>query len=275
MSSHGKDIGSDEVRVQLRQVFEGQSLDQHGNRWERLWEKGELLPWDRGFPSPALVDTLKNKQDKLQSGKPRSDGKRKKALVPGCGRGYDVLLLASYGYHAVGLDISETAIKECKAFAAKEAPKYLESATDPGSYEFVAADFFSDEWLDGVGAAQTGFDIVYDYTFLCALPPEARPSWASRQSQLLSEDADAKLICLEFPMFKDPSTGGPPFGMRPETYVAHLSRPGEKLPYTEQGYPTPPSGSNDAALQRVDHWQPERTHAVGQGSDWVSIWKHM
>lgn len=27
-------------------------------------------------------------------------------------------------------------------------------------------------------------------------------------------------------------------------------------------------------LKRVAHWQPERTHEIGKGTDWVSVWQH-
>lgn len=152
---------SDDDRAALRAHFQA-PFDTHPSRWEKLWEKGVLLPWDRGVPSPALVDTLNDKKDLL--GNARSDGQRKKALVPGCGRGYDVLLLASHGYDAIGLDISESAIKECKVLAEKEGPTYLHGATDPGTYQFIVGDFFSDNWLKSVGADESRFDFVYDYT---------------------------------------------------------------------------------------------------------------
>ena len=160
-STFSKDLSQDEVRIHLREHFKT-SYEQHPNRWEKLWEKGELLPWDRGLPSPTLVDAL-NDREELQI-QAKVDGRRKKALVPGCGRGYDVLLLASHGYDAVGLDISESAIKECKKFAEAEAPKYLDNAKDPGSYEFVTGDFFKDDWLDSVGANESRFHLIYDYT---------------------------------------------------------------------------------------------------------------
>ncbi|KAA6414026.1 MAG: thiol methyltransferase [Lasallia pustulata] len=79
-------------------------------------------------------------------------------------------------------------------------------------------------------------------------------------SQLLAPAPAANLICLEFPTYKDPSLGGPPFGLSPAVYVEHLSHPGEELP---------PGG-----LERVAHWQPERTHEIGKGTDWVSVWRH-
>lgn len=199
-----------------------------------------------------------------------------RSLVPGCGRGYDVLLLASHGYDAVGLDISESAIKECKKFAASEAPKYLDGVDNAGRYEFVVGDFFKDDWLDSVGAASSRFDLVYDYTFLCALPPEARPAWAQRSSALLSAGSESRLICLEFPTQKPPATGGPPFGLNPEVYVAHLSQPGEKISYGADGYPDQ-SGNHaksEGAFERMEHWRPEHSHAVGQGNDYMSIWRH-
>ena len=75
-----------------------------------------------------------------------------------------MLLLASHGYDAVGLDISESAIKECRKFAEKEAPKYLDGSKHSGSYEFVTGDFFKNDWLDSVGAEDTRFHLIYDYT---------------------------------------------------------------------------------------------------------------
>lgn len=95
-------------------------------------------------------------------------------------------------------------------------------------------------------------------------------------SQLLSTDASARLVCLEFPTFKEPHTGGPPFGLRPEVYVAHLGHPGERLPYTDAGYPNEANEGvpEDGKLERIAHWQPERTHSVGQGTDWIGIWRH-
>ncbi|KID90366.1 thiol methyltransferase, partial [Metarhizium majus ARSEF 297] len=48
--------------------------DKYVEGWASLWDKCDNLPWDRGFPIAE-------------------DGERRKALVPGCGRGVDVLLI--------------------------------------------------------------------------------------------------------------------------------------------------------------------------------------
>lgn len=103
-----------------------------------------------------------------------------------------------------------------------------------------------------------------------------RPIWAMRQSQLLAPEPYGNLICLEFPTYKDPSTGGPPYGVTPEVYVEHLRHPGERLPYNEKGYIERGLSRklSCTALERVAHWQPTRTHEIGKGTDWLSVWRH-
>lgn len=94
-------------------------------------------------------------------------------------------------------------------------------------------------------------------------------------SQLLAYDG--KLICIEFPSAKDPKIGGPPYALPPPVYVEHLAHPGKEIPYDEhhghviEGVSGP---SSPAALIRTAHWQPARTHEIGKGQDWISIWGH-
>lgn len=103
-----------------------------------------------------------------------------------------------------------------------------------------------------------------------------RPAWSQRMLQLLTTDPPGYLICLEFPTYKDPSIGGPPFGLTPQTYLEHLSRPGEKLPYGESGHVQEESSGSPTSdsMERLQHWQPQRTHEIGKGTDWMSIWRH-
>lgn len=141
-------------------TFQGDS-DNYGKGWEALWQKGDFLPWDRLAPSPALVDTLQNHQSVI--GNHEVDGRRKKALVPGCGRGVDVLLLESYGYDAVGLEYSAKAIEECEKFASERGGEY-ETKVSGGSRKFVQGDFYKDDWLEKLGMSGQKFDLIYDYT---------------------------------------------------------------------------------------------------------------
>lgn len=123
------------------------------SKWDILWENSET-PWDRGQASPALVELLVDKHFPLVS-----PGKPGKALVPGCGRGYDVALFA-------GLTAEDQRIK--KAVGLDVSPKALEEArkvhqNSRGHIEFILGDFFSEteDW-----ATSGPYDVVYDYTVL-------------------------------------------------------------------------------------------------------------
>ena len=97
-------------------------------------------------------------------GSPVDEAKRKRAFVPGCGRGYDVLLLASFGYDTWGLEVSESAIQRCLEEKEKNGHKYpvRQTAIGAGESIFVKGDFFADNL--GTGHGQNGFDLIYDYT---------------------------------------------------------------------------------------------------------------
>ncbi|KAI7487426.1 hypothetical protein KC357_g2562 [Hortaea werneckii] len=327
-------MASVDVRERLRQHFDALPPEKQAGGWNAMWEQN-VTPWDRGEPSPALVDTLQSKlpqieasssQDTSSNKTPHQPTRRKKALVPGCGRGYDVLLLASYGYDAYGLDTSALAIQGAQELAGSpdRATKYPSSnpsggtTAGPGTATFLEADFFSDYFLaqthppppvphqdqdqhptPGTPQAQQQeeepktFDLIYDYTFLCALPPTLRPAWSKRMSQLLSP-AGGILICLEFPLKKPPSSGGPPHGLTRELYEQLLNRPGKGVEYTSASAGGAAGGDGGGegegggyviedrttemprdALVKVERWKAERTHAVGMQMDFVSVWKHV
>ncbi|KAJ5380028.1 uncharacterized protein N7496_002456 [Penicillium cataractarum] len=259
--------------------------DSYVDGWASLWDKGDDLPWDRGFPNPALEDALVQRAGTI-GGPLAQDAQgqsyRRKALVPGCGRGVDVLLLASFGYDAYGLEYSAAAIEACKKEEKENHSWYRvrDQTVGKGKVTFVQGDFFDDAWLKTIGVPRNGFDVIYDYTFFCALTPDLRPKWALRHTELLAPSPAGNLICLEFPRHKDPLAGGPPYASPSEAYVEHLSHPGEKISYNAKGLVNadPLREPSKAGLERVAHWQPERTHTVGQGEngvihDRVSIWR--
>lgn len=123
--------------------------------------------------------------------------------------------------------------------------------------------------------------IVNEVKFFCALPPSIRPSWAHRHATLLSKtNSDSALICLEFPTTKPRASGGPPFGVPSSAYEMHLRYPGVEIEYDEEGNAVGPGsgqgeggGDGGEGLRRVGHWKAERTHEMGRGKDWISVWK--
>ena len=166
----------------LRQHFDRPTSEQT-SRWDELWKSGDFLPWDRGVPNPALVDTLNDRRDLI--GEPTLDDprtgqrRRKRALVPGCGAGHDVLLLASYGYDAYGLEASKHAVQKCEELAAQNADRYPAKRQEvgSGSVHFVYGDFFKQDWLDGVHSKEADFDLIYDYTVSSFAPFGGFSQW--------------------------------------------------------------------------------------------------
>jgi hypothetical protein len=151
-----------EARAKLRSHFSTFQGPSYADGWDKLWQAGDFLPWDRFAPSPALIDTLVNRHSVI--GNHEVGGRRKKALVPGCGRGVDVLLLESYGYDAIGLEYSPKAVEECEKYAKERGGEY-EMKVPGGSRMYVQGDFYKDNWLEKVGMKKGDtFDLIYDYT---------------------------------------------------------------------------------------------------------------
>jgi hypothetical protein len=149
-----------DARTRLKAHFTGAALAAHPSKWDDLWKAG-FAPWDRGRPNPALVDLLSERGDLL----PVKQG-RKKALVPGCGKGYDVLLLSSWGYDAYGLDVSQKALEGARQ-TEKEAEGQdiykTKEGVQKGDVTWLSGDFFKNEFLKNV-EGEPNFDLIYDYT---------------------------------------------------------------------------------------------------------------
>jgi SAM-dependent methyltransferase len=166
-----------DARPRLFNHFNQVEDAQHVQKWDELWKEG-FAPWDRGVPNPALVDLLNERQDLFEAPPKR---RKRKALVPGCGRGYDVLLFAAYGYDAYGLEFSgkalENARKVEKEFNGK-GDYETKAGVERGSVTWLEGDFFKDGALKDVEGGGT-FDIVYDYT-VCS--PKALPVFKADSS---------------------------------------------------------------------------------------------
>ncbi|KAL5718913.1 methyl halide transferase [Ranunculus cassubicifolius] len=168
--------GKDQTGLMIKQLVNNDSL----GGWEKCWEQ-ELTPWDLGKPTPILIRLLES--GKLPNGR---------VLVPGCGTGYDVEAIASEERYVVGLDVSEIAVTKAR--------ELFSSSRNADHFVFLKEDFFN--WHP-----TSLFDLIFDYTFFCAIEPSMRPAWASRVHNLLKPDGE--LITLMFPI--DDIVGGPPY----------------------------------------------------------------
>ncbi|KAF8302610.1 S-adenosyl-L-methionine-dependent methyltransferase [Clavulina sp. PMI_390] len=162
--------------------------------WEQTWKEG-ATPWTwRRINAPIDMILSQN-----IDGFPRSG----KALVPGCGKGDDVVLFAKAGYEALGIDASATAIKLAEEWLAT-----LPKEDITGSTAVKNENYFT--W-----APAEGFDIIYDYTFFVAIPPVIREQWAESAKRLIKPGG--VLATLVFPIDGD-RLDGPPFSVDVETY---------------------------------------------------------
>ncbi|KAI8536237.1 hypothetical protein RHMOL_Rhmol10G0240600 [Rhododendron molle] len=148
--------------------------------WEKCWEQ-ELTPWDLGHPTPVIVHL--HQTGALPNGR---------TLVPGCGSGYDVVAMACPERYVVGVDSSDKAIKK--------AVELSSSSPNADCFTFLKEDFF-------IWHPTELFDLIFDYTFFCAIEPGLRSAWASRMQHLLKPDGE--LITLMFPI--SDHVGGPPY----------------------------------------------------------------
>ena len=154
--------------------------------WQAAWQEGRT-PWDAGCSAPileAIVDTL-------------PEGR---AVVPGCGSGYDLLTLAAAGRSVVGLDLAPLAKARFEELAGDHPYR--------DRIEYVVGDAFGFD----PGA---GFYLMWDYTFLCALPIDLRPRWVEFVDRMLRSDGE--LVALIFPVVPDADPlQGPPYPLTPE-----------------------------------------------------------
>lgn len=159
---------------QLSQIFGSVPVSEHPKQWDSCY-RDSFHPWDRAGPSLALADLLLQRPDLVPPSQQSIDSapagaaiKKKTALVPGCGLGHDVLLLASFGYDVTGLDVSETAIDQARRQqkTAEEQGQYpTREGVERGSITWLTADFFSETWNANAGTDGCGkFDLIYDYT---------------------------------------------------------------------------------------------------------------
>ncbi|XP_047311094.1 probable thiol methyltransferase 2 [Impatiens glandulifera] len=183
------DFKSNPKLNQLQHLIHSHSDPSGG--WEKCWEQ-QVTPWDLGQPTPVMLHL--HQMGMLPKGR---------LLVPGCGSGRDVTAIASPDRYVVGIDISDKAIKK--------AIELSTSSPNVDCFTFLKEDFFS--WQP-----DELFDLIFDYTFFCAIEPNKRLAWASRMRDLLKPEGE--LITLMFPI--SDHVGGPPYKVSVADYEEAL-----------------------------------------------------
>jgi SAM-dependent methyltransferase len=125
--------------------------------WEHRYQTKDMS-WDKGEPSPGLVDFLATHPDL-----PRGS-----VAVPGCGTGHDVRAFVKAGFEGFGFDLAPSAI------ALAEEKTRLAGM----SARFTLADFLRDE-------PPQKFDWVFEHTLFCAIQPSERDAYVQAVLQWL------------------------------------------------------------------------------------------
>ncbi|MBL4774763.1 MAG: methyltransferase domain-containing protein [Mariprofundus sp.] len=146
--------------------------------WEALYQNNDT-GWDRGGVSPALQIWLRN--GALEQ--------RSRVLIPGCGRGHEVVALAKQDFDVTGIDIAPTAIACLKQTLASEKVKATALLNDLFTYQ-----------------PEQSFDVVYEQTCLCAIDPEQRAAYV-QQLRIWLRPGGTLLLS----MMQTGETGGPPY----------------------------------------------------------------
>jgi len=194
-------------------------------------------------------------------------------------------MLALHGMDAYGLEVSQTAVSAANTYAEAQlahpsaanfsgsAPRPPKAPINRGKVKFVEGDFFMSDWMIDCldeGEISEGFDLIYDYTFLCAIPPSLRSNWARRMKELLSPTGI--LICLEFPLWKELDAVGPPYGLN-GVYWNLLAEGGDGVLHDSESTGAKQMDQGQGPFERVLYYKPERSYDQGRGTDMVSVWK--
>ncbi len=147
--------------------------------WESKYQSGDLH-WDKGAPSPGLVDFLAAHPEL-----PRGS-----VCVPGCGTGHDVRAWAQAGFNVLGCDI---------------APSAIQLATEKTKAAGIAAKFQLGDFLRNEPPVL--FDWIFEHTLFCAIKPGERDDYVQAVLRWLKPEGD--YLAVNY-MIVD-ADEGPPF----------------------------------------------------------------
>ena len=157
--------------------------------WEARYQAADM-PWEKGAPSPGLVDFLAANPDL----------KRGTVCVPGCGSGHDVRAFAQAGFDAFGFDLAPSAI------ASAEAKTKAAGLTA----KFALTDFLRDQ-------PPQKFDWLFEHTLFCAIQPSERDEYVRAAARWLKPGGNYLAV-----NYLD-CEGEPPFPVTREELLARFS----------------------------------------------------
>jgi methyl halide transferase len=194
--------------------------------WESCYRNDET-PWDKGRGAPPLEEMIAKLGARIFGGE---------VLVPGCGLGHDVRVIASRGFPVLGLDLSETAVRRAMA---------IPSVADE---RYEVGDFLDPAWWD-----TRRFSAIWEHTCFCAIDPGLRDAYAAAAAALLAPGGLLTGVFYLNPHDPGEAHEGPPF----ETSIAELDqRFGQHF-------------------ERIAGWVPEESYPGREGREWVAVYRKL
>jgi SAM-dependent methyltransferase len=190
--------------------------------WNERYNNDDT-PWDKGVATPVLAELLYKIPQYFQA--------ETQALVLGCGLGHDVALLHEAKINATGLDISDTALR-------------LARETYP-----ELGDVWLKDDLFAMSDRADAYDLIWEHTCYCAIPPEKRSDYVLSVFDLLKPDAYFAGV-----FFTDTGQApdvGPPFS----TTRAEVKKNFETL------------------FQLAWEGKPTQSYPGRENCEWVMIWR--
>jgi len=194
-------------------MYDLEKFDQ--SYWDNRYKENDI-PWDIGYPAPAIIDHLA-----------KLDLTEKDILIPGGGNSYEAQwLLENSSASVTVIDLSPTLIEALKqrfnAFGSR--------------IRLIQGDFFDHD---------ASYDIIIEQTFFCALSPHLRTEYVSKMYALLK--AKGTLCGLMFNMTFEKN--GPPFGGSAEEYQSLFEFHFENIKLHQTSLSIPPRKGNEIFIE--------------------------
>jgi SAM-dependent methyltransferase len=172
-----------------RLASESLAVDDPTGWFERLYAAAEdgaaVVPWDRGMAHPLLSDWVSVT---------RPDGAGKRALIIGCGTGWDAELIADLGYETVAFDVSPTGIEAAR------------KAHPDSVVQYQTADLLTPpaEW-------RQAFDLVVEIFTVQSLPVPMQSAATKQVSAQVAPGGTLVVIAAARADAAEPPVEGPPW----------------------------------------------------------------
>lgn len=159
--------------------------------WQSHYDRGDLM-WDIEQVSPPFARLWQ--EGRLAKGK---------AIIPGCGRGHEVVYFAERGFDVTGVDFTIGAVTALKQ-------TLLEKK--------LSANVLNDDFFTLEASHDNSYDIMFEQTFFSAIAPSQRAPYVETVARILKKNG--LLVAL---FYETGEKGGPPFNTTCEDIRNHFT----------------------------------------------------